>query len=110
MAFREADTDIVIPSVVHLAIGHYAAVVRHEGGAYLIRDPTFGDDHWVSRAALASESSGYSLIPSAAFGPGWRDVTPDEGRSVWGKGLTTGGDDRPHGCNDPSTGRSVRQE
>lgn len=103
MAFREKDASFVVPSVVHLKVDHFAAITRHEGDRYLLQDPTFGNDVWVTREALECETSGYFLIPSREFARGWRGVEAQEGESVWGKGFTTDNDPGPHGPCDPAT-------
>jgi RHS repeat-associated protein len=86
--------DFVVPCVVHWRVGHYAAMVRKEGKLYLLRDPTFGNETWATREALEAETSGYFLIPPGPLPPGWRGVDEKEGGTVWGKGQTTGNDDR----------------
>jgi hypothetical protein len=43
MAFREKGGDFIVPSVLHWKVGHFAALVRQEGGKYLLEDPTFGN-------------------------------------------------------------------
>lgn len=112
MAFRKPGAVVVVPGVVHWKAGHFAAIVKSsmispdverevtaEAGLpptarvkYLIQDPTFGEDIWVSEKALDAESSGYFLIPNGKRAAGWRAVTPREGRTVWGKGTTTSSD------------------
>src|SRR3954451_10140002 len=45
---RESDTAFPIPAVVHMNSDHFAAVIRHEGDRYLVRDamePT--GDSWI---------------------------------------------------------------
>jgi len=102
-AFCEKDAAFVVPSVVHLKVDHYAALIRQEGDHYLLQDPTFGNGAWVTRAALESEASGYLLIPPGVLARGWRTVETQEGETVWGKGFTTGNDPDPHGPCDPAT-------
>ena len=95
MAFREKDAAFVVPSVVHLKVDHFAAIIRQEGDRYLLQDPTFGNDVWVTREALEAETSGYFLIPHgelAAAGVPWRRR---RARRVWGKGKTDGPDPGP---------------
>lgn len=70
MAARIGDSEIVLPSLVHWRVGHYASLLKAENGRYLVQDPTFGDEFWVSRAALNEESSGYFLIPDGALPKG----------------------------------------
>ena len=103
MAHRGDGVELIVPSVVHLKLGHYAAITRREGDRYLLQDPTFGRDVWATRNALETESSGYFLIPAAHLGAGWRAVDKSEGRTVWGKGYTCCSDPGPIGPCDPST-------
>ncbi len=92
MAGRSPGADILLPSVVHWKAGHYAALLKQQDEHYLIQDPTFGDEFWVSRTALDEQSSGYFLVPAGNLPAGWRSVTAAEGNTVWGKG-NTGSDD-----------------
>jgi hypothetical protein len=71
-AFRESGADLVVGSVVHLTLDHFAAVIRREGDRYLLEDPTFKNDAWVTAAALDAEASGYFLIPPGDLPNGWR--------------------------------------
>ena len=103
MAFREKDAAFVVPCVVHWKLDHYAAMVRQEGERYLLQDPTFRNDVWVTRQALESETSGYFLIPAGELSPGWRTVGAPEEDTVWGKGFVNGPDPDPHGPCDPHT-------
>jgi RHS repeat-associated protein len=102
MAFREPGADLVVPSVVHFTIDHFAAVIRREDGRYLLEDPTFNNDAWVTEAALEAEASGYFLIPPGELPAGWRTVRPAEADRVWGKGFVPNPPDPPGPC-DPST-------
>ena len=68
MAFRQQDATFIVPCVVHFKVDHYAALVRQEGERYLLQDPTFGKDVWVTRAALEAGTSGYALIPAGDTG------------------------------------------
>ncbi|TAL04809.1 MAG: hypothetical protein EPO07_04705, partial [Verrucomicrobia bacterium] len=86
MAKRSPGAKIILPAVVHWNVGHYAALVRGEDGRYLVQDPTFTDDIWVSQATLEEETSGYFLIPNGSLPEGWRSVDENEGKLVWGKG------------------------
>jgi hypothetical protein len=58
MAYREPGAPLVVPSVLHLKLDHYTALIRHEGGRYLLQDPTFGNDTWATLEALEAEASG----------------------------------------------------
>lgn len=91
MALREQKGALVIPSVVHWKVGHYAALVRQEGDWYQLEDPTFGNTTvWATKQALEAETSGYFLIPPGDLPPGWRRVGDAEGEAVWGRGVTSG--------------------
>jgi RHS repeat-associated protein len=86
IAFREPGADFIMPSVVHLAVDHFAALIRREGDRYLLEDPTFKNDAWVTKVALDAEASGYFLVPPGVLPSGWRSVAPAEADLVWGKG------------------------
>ncbi len=104
MAFREKGGPLVVPSVVHWKVGHYAALIRQEGDRYLLEDPTFGNDVRATRETLDAETTGYFLIPAGKLPEGWRAVDEKEGAAVWGKGLTGGSDTGPTGDDDPKSG------
>lgn len=95
MAFRGAGAAFVVPSVVHWKVGHYAAIVREENGSFLVQDPTFRNDVWITRVGLEAEASGYFVIPPGPLAAGWRAVDAAEGGKVHGKGNVPGPD--PHG-------------
>ena len=103
-AFRESGADLVVPSVVHLTVDHFAAVIRREGDRYLLEDPTFKNDAWVTAAALDAEASGYFLIPPSDLPKGWRPVEAAEAQRVWGRGNVVGPPE-PTGPCDPNTGQ-----
>ena len=103
MAVRTQDAAFVVPSVVHLKVEHFAAITRQEGDRYLLQDPTFGNDLWVTRDALEAETSGYFLIPHGELAPGWRAVDAQEGETVWGKGTTGDNEPGPHAPGDPAS-------
>lgn len=111
MACREKGSPFVFPSVVHWKVGHYAAMIRQEGGRYLVQDPTFQNDAWVTKEALEAETSGYFLIPPGALANGWRTVEAKEGKSIWGKGIVggpdPGGGGGPPGPPPPCKGMAV---
>lgn len=101
MAVKEPAAPMLLPAVVHWRVGHYAAIIKEQGGRYLIEDPTFHDDLWISRAALDAEASGYYLVPAGPLPTGWLPVSVQDGGNVWGKGNTAGNDkDRDTPCDD----------
>lgn len=102
IAFRNAGAEFVTPAVVHFKVGHFAALIRCEGDHYLVQDPTFKNDAWVTSAALAAEASGYFLIPAGVLPRGWRAVESAEAETIWGKGNVPNPPTPPNPC-DPST-------
>jgi RHS repeat-associated protein len=95
LVHRDAGQPIPIPSVVHWKISHFAAIVGEENGRYHIKDPTFGDDLWVARGALDSETSGYYLAVGKLEQSPWRQVAMAEAATVRGMGYTNSNDPRP---------------
>jgi YD repeat-containing protein len=88
MAVRVGDADFLMPALIHWKAGHYAALLKQENGHYLVRDPTFGDEFWVSRTALNREASGYFLVRNGDLPEGWIPAKESEGDRIWGKGNT----------------------
>jgi RHS repeat-associated protein len=87
LVHREANQPIPIPSIVHWKLSHYAAILDEKNGRYHIKDPTFGEDLWVTRGALDTETSGYFLaLGKHDTGP-WRLATNDEAAHVRGMGV-----------------------
>ena len=98
MAFRYKGAEFIAPSVVHFKVDHFAALIRHEGDRYLLQDPTFKNDAWVTREAIEAEASGYFLIPPGDLLEGWRTVQVKEAEAVWGKGNVPDPPDPPGPC------------
>lgn len=90
MVKREEGAAWVVPAVIHWKVGHFAAVTRLEKGRYLVKDPTFGGELWITPEALNEEATGYSLIDASTLPPGWNEVGEQEGLTVWGKGGAHG--------------------
>ncbi|HJW33211.1 MAG TPA: hypothetical protein VJ505_07585 [Holophagaceae bacterium] len=86
-AFRSPGSEVRVPAVIHWRAGHFAALVKADGDRFLMKDPTFGEEFWISRAALDTEASGYALVPQGALPKGWRAVGTEEAQSVHGKGT-----------------------
>ena len=119
---RDSGADFIVPSVVHWKVDHYSAMVRRkiENGHefFLLENPLFEREMWVSREALEEETSGYYLVPQRTLPSGWHYAAPREMARVWGKcfeGImdTTqtmddadeiGGPNGPTGCPDCQTG------
>ena len=103
MAKRDSGAPFLMPAMVHWKVGHYAALLEERNGGFRVEDPTFGDQLFVSRAALDAETSGYFLVPQDKILPaGWRYVEESEGETVWGKGNTGSNDPNRTGLGDVS--------
>ncbi len=102
MAHRDTGAAFIVPAVVHWKVGHYAALIRQEGGRYLLQDPTFRNDVWATQAALEAETSGYFLVPAGNLGAGWHPVAVTVGDTVWGRGNVGGPDPGGGGGPPPS--------
>jgi YD repeat-containing protein len=87
-AKRTTTTAVIVPALVHWKAGHFAALVAERDGRYLIQDPTFGDELWVTRNALDDEGSGYFLVREGALPSGWEGISREEAATIWGKGNT----------------------
>ncbi len=50
MAKRVKGSPVIVPSIMHWKVGHFAALVAQEHGRYRLQDPTFGENHslWIS--------------------------------------------------------------
>lgn len=78
-----------MPAIVHWKVGHYAAIVGEENGRYHVQDPTFGQDLWITSAAIDSEASGYFLAAGKKMDSRWRPVHLAEAGQVYGMGFTS---------------------
>jgi len=104
MARRKPGAPLPLPAVAHWKVDHYAALVGEQNGLYHLKDPTFGNDLWITRAALDNETSGYFLIADNGVLPeGWESVSADEARAIHGMGYTASGDDSSNTSDDESS-------
>ncbi len=99
----DAAAAITVPALVHWQVGHFAALVDERNGRYLIKDPVFGGEMWMSRDALTDEASGYALVRGGALPRGWRTANLEEARVVWGRGNTSGPDPERYKPTDKNT-------
>lgn len=92
MAKRSKGAQVIVPSIMHWKLGHFAALTREFNGRYRVQDPTFdmSGSFWIRLPVIEAESDGYFLVPSGELPAGWTKVTRDEGENVWGKGVGTG--------------------
>jgi YD repeat-containing protein len=89
-----------VPSIVHLRIGHFSAVVEHDPitGRYRLDDPAFGYSVWMSAEVLAAETSALAFVPGAEVPEGWRDAGEREASEVRGRSCPPGGPDNEGPC------------
>lgn len=92
VAKRTPGTQLIIPSVVHWKVGHFGALMREQDGGVLLRDPTFGNDTWMTRSAIDHEGSGYFLVPVGKLPAGWTSVPDVEAATIYGKGHSGSSD------------------
>lgn len=88
IAKRAPGAPPIVPSVVHWKLGHFGALVREARGHLLLKDPTFGEDAWITAEALNREASGYFLVPAGPLPTGWASASSAETRTFFGKGFT----------------------
>lgn len=101
-AARTMGDYLPVPSVVHWAQNHYAAIVNRQGDYYTVVDPTFGGVQYLSADAINEEASGYFLIRQDELAPGYRWVDATEAGQVFGKGFPdASSDDDPDTCQTP---------
>lgn len=106
MAKREPGAPLVFPALVHWKAGHFAALIKEYDGRYLVKDPTFGEEYWVSRKALDDELTGYALVRKGELPKGWRAVDEKEGAGIWGCGSTGNASPGNTTCRDLTKGGS----
>ncbi len=104
MARRGAGAEVPTPALIHWKAGHFAALLRQQGDRFLVRDPTFGSETWISKGAIDEEASGAFLVPKAALDHGWKAMTSADAATVWGKGVPHGPDPQKQGCGAPGSG------
>ena len=88
MAKRSPGAPVMVPSIMHWGLGHFAALVDKKDGRFILKDSTFDSASTLSLSpkALEQAADGYFLVPAGPLPKGWRTVSGDEARTVWGKG------------------------
>jgi len=89
IAKRAPGAPLLMPSIVHWKVSHFAALTEMTDNRYHVEDPTFGqsDNFWLSARSIDSESDGYFLVPNSPLPDGWTKVSDEEASAVWGKGA-----------------------
>ena len=90
-AYRATDAAIPVPSVIHWQVNHYAAIVEKRGELFHVKDPTFGQDLWLTKEAIDTQASGYFLVPKNDKN-NWQPVAMAQAESVHGQGYTGSSD------------------
>src|SRR6266498_683208 len=67
MAKRAPGAKVIVPAVVNWKAGHFAALVKEQDERFQVQDPTFGDDIWVTQAALCRMAGSPSMTPKAKW-------------------------------------------
>ncbi len=91
---RPAGGEIVVPSVIHWKLNHYAAIVEQKGDYYKVMDPTFGGHAWIDADTIDAEASGVFLVPTDQAPTRWAKLSAAECVAIYGKGF-------PDNINDP---------
>jgi hypothetical protein len=77
-----------VPSIVHFRQGHFAALLRREGGRFLVADVLRGDV-WMTAAALREETSGYFAVRDPRPQAAWTAVPQQVAASIRGAGRAS---------------------
>jgi RHS repeat-associated protein len=85
MARKSPGRPVPTPAVMHLASGHFSAILSQTNGSYFLEDRPMQFQGWVSLEALEAQGSGFFLIPAGALPPGWQPVSRQEGGEVFGR-------------------------
>lgn len=104
VAKRTPGSRVLLPAVIHWKVGHYAALLERVGDFYHVQDPTFGDDLWITQAALEQEASGYFAVSAMNLPAGWVAVGETEARGIWGKGYASSSDGKSNTPGDAMAG------
>lgn len=84
---RPPGGDIVVPSVIHWKLNHYAAILEKKADYYRVMDPTFGGAAWIDADTIDEEASGAFLVPKDRVPTGWQELSAAECASIYGKGF-----------------------
>jgi RHS repeat-associated protein len=97
----DGQNDIVVPSVVHWKLNHYAAIISKRGNLYEVVDPTFRMHKWLTGEAINAESSGQFLVAAKQVPDGWQRLNSEQASHIFGKGYPSIMQPEPCPCNCP---------
>lgn len=84
---------VPVPALLQWRAGHFATVVKEEGGSYLVRNYLAGEDKWITKEVLDEEVGSYALISRSHAMQQTGEVASGPSLSqVWGTGGTSGPD------------------
>ncbi len=102
---KPAGADLVVPSIVHWKLNHYAAITEKKNDQYLVEDPTFEGHVWMDAATIEAESSGDFILPADKVPDSWNELSEAECAKIYGKGVgNTINDNNDTGCGGPGGG------
>ena len=105
-----AGADLVVPSLVHWKLNHYAAITAKKGSLYRVEDPTFRGQAWMTAKAIEAESSGDYILPATQVPASWNKLSDDACANIYGKGTPNlendPDDDGPPDCPDDTDANS----
>jgi RHS repeat-associated protein len=102
---RPLDAPLVVPSVVHWKLNHFAAIIEEDNGLYRVEDPTFERDVWMDLATINAEASGDFILPEDKMPASWKKLSRVASTKIYGKGepnLMNDADDDAIGCGSDS--------
>ncbi len=82
---RPSGVQLVVPSIIHWSLNHWAAIVGQHGALYEVFDTSFGGRRFLDADTINAEASGYFLVPANAVPPGWRVLSASEAAQVVGR-------------------------
>jgi RHS repeat-associated protein len=103
---RPLGAPLVVPSVVHWKLNHYAAIMEKDGELYRVEDPTFEGDVWMDEATINAEASGDFILPKDKVPASWEKISQLAAAKIYGKGgpniMNDYDDDGPPNCGSDS--------
>jgi RHS repeat-associated protein len=99
--------NIVVPSIIHWKLDHYAAILKQQDGLFLVVDPTFGGPRWLEAGTIRNEASGAFLVPRSKLPSTWQLLAQAKTERIFGRGFALGVGDENDGCGNGSGGSTA---
>ncbi|HEY5911514.1 MAG TPA: RHS repeat-associated core domain-containing protein [Verrucomicrobiae bacterium] len=87
---RPAQAELVVPSIIHWKLNHYAVVMDKSAERTLVLDPSFNGELWMDVETIEAEASGVFIVPAGKAPSSWPRLTPTECAAIFGKGYPSG--------------------